>query len=73
MLLVDGGSAGLPSVTGVLRVWKGQGEFRLELDTLASRGEGKSLWPTEKVVGEGFICERFWKGFDKGDGDELSK
>lgn len=41
------------------------------LDILGLRGEEMPLWPTDKVVGEIFICRRFQEGRGRGV-DELS-
>lgn len=41
------------------------------VDIFASQGEKGILRPTDKFVGEGFICGRFWEGRSKGDGDKL--
>lgn len=40
MLLVKGVNAVSPLVTSVLRIWMGQGEFRLVLEILALRAKG---------------------------------
>lgn len=71
-MLVEGISADSPLVIIVVRVWMGQGRFRLMLEILGSRGEEGSLQPTEEVEGEGFICRRLRESRGKGEGDELS-
>lgn len=50
----------------------GQGEFRLMPDVLGLREDEGSFQPTNKAVGNGVLCERFWECHDNDDGDESS-